>query len=147
MLMELMFAILEKWLIDGTKHLPHLWDLCSNEIVVRSAKHILKDVLRDIEDHDIAPAIKHFFNCFFGSVQAVGSEVAANNMQSRTQKKDQGGHQSSGKPSKGQGRFKGGASARKNQSSFMNVSSETLWSDIQEFAKLKYQLSVFIKSL
>ena len=61
--------------------------------------------------------------------------------------KDQGGHQSSGKPSKGQGRFKGGASARKNQLSFMNVSSETLWSDIQEFAKLKYQVSVFIKSL
>ena len=58
-----------------------------------------------------------------------------------------GGHQSSGKPSKGQGRFKGGASARKNQSSFMNVSSETLWSDIQEFVKLKYQVSVFIKSL
>ena len=27
---------------EGTKHLPHLWDLCSNEIVVRSAKHILK---------------------------------------------------------------------------------------------------------
>ena len=39
------------------------------------------------------------------------------------------------------------ASARKNQLSFMNVSSETLWSDIQEFAKLKYQVSVFIKSL
>ena len=60
---------------------------------------------------------------------------------------DQGGHQSSGKPSKGQGRFKGGASARKNQSSLMNVISETLWSDIQEFDKLKYQVSVFIKSL
>ncbi|KAK7817560.1 clustered mitochondria protein [Quercus suber] len=127
---------------DGTKHLPHLWDLCSNEIVVRSAKHILKDVLRDIEDHDIAPAISHFFNCFFGSIQAVGSKVAANNMQSRTHKKDQGGHQSSGKPSKGQGRFKGGASARKNQLSFMNVSSETLWSDIKEFAKLKYQFEL-----
>lgn len=27
---------------DGTKHLPHLWDLCSNEIIVRCAKHILK---------------------------------------------------------------------------------------------------------
>ncbi|KAL0006699.1 hypothetical protein SO802_008201 [Lithocarpus litseifolius] len=127
---------------DGTKHLPHLWDLCSNEIVVRSAKHILKDVLRDIEDHDIAPAISHFFNCFFGSVQAVGSKVAANNMQSRTHKKDQGSHQSSGKPSKGQGRFKGGASARKNQSSFMNLSSETPWSNIQEFAKLKYQFEL-----
>ena len=29
----------------------------------------------------------------------------------------------------------------------MNVSSETLWSDIQEFVKLKYQVSVFIGSL
>uniref|UniRef100_A0A2N9G2F0 CLU central domain-containing protein n=1 Tax=Fagus sylvatica TaxID=28930 RepID=A0A2N9G2F0_FAGSY len=124
------------------KHLPHLWDLCSNEIVVRSAKHILKDVLRDIEDHDIAGAISHFFNCFFGTFQAVGTKVTANNMQSRTHRKDQGGHQSSGKPSRGQGRWKGGASARKNQSSFMNVSSETLWSDIQEFAKLKYQIEL-----
>uniref|UniRef100_A0A2N9JB23 CLU central domain-containing protein n=1 Tax=Fagus sylvatica TaxID=28930 RepID=A0A2N9JB23_FAGSY len=127
---------------DGTKHLPHLWDLCSNEIVVRSAKHILKDVLRDIEDHDIAGAISHFFNCFFGTFQAVGTKVTANNMQSRTHRKDQGGHQSSGKPSRGQGRWKGGASARKNQSSFMNVSSETLWSDIQELAKLKYQIEL-----
>lgn len=25
-----------------TKHLPHLWDLCTTEIIVRSAKHILK---------------------------------------------------------------------------------------------------------
>ncbi|KAL0006693.1 hypothetical protein SO802_008195 [Lithocarpus litseifolius] len=56
--------------------------------------------------------------------------------------RDQGGHQSSGKPSKGQGRFKGGALTRKNQLSFMNVSSETLWSDIQEFAKLKYQFEL-----
>ena len=34
------FAFLQ--VADRTKHLPHLWDLCSNEIVVRSAKHILK---------------------------------------------------------------------------------------------------------
>ncbi|KAG4947736.1 hypothetical protein JHK87_043743 [Glycine soja] len=27
----------------GTKHLPHLWDLCNSEIVVRSAKHIIKE--------------------------------------------------------------------------------------------------------
>lgn len=27
---------------EGTRHMPHLWDLCSNEIVVRSAKHIVK---------------------------------------------------------------------------------------------------------
>ena len=61
---------------------------------------------------------------------------------------DQGGHQSSGKPSRGHGKWKGGgASARKNQSSYMNVSSETLWSDIQEFAILKYQVLIVNKSL
>ena len=43
--------------------------------------------------------------------------------------------------------WKGGASARNNQSSFMNVSSETLWSDIQEFTKLKYQVLVIHKTL
>ena len=54
---------------------------------------------------------------------------------------DQAGHQSSGKFSKGRGKWKGGASGRKNQSLYMNVCSETLWLDIQEFAKLKYQVS------
>lgn len=45
---SLMYCMLTFFLLrflqvaDGTKHLPHLWDLCSNEIVVRSAKHILK---------------------------------------------------------------------------------------------------------
>nr|XP_011462553.1 PREDICTED: clustered mitochondria protein [Fragaria vesca subsp. vesca] len=127
---------------EGTRHLPHLWDLCSNEIVVRSAKHILKDVLRDTEDHDIGPAICHFFNCFFGSNQAVGSKVTANSSQSRIPKKEQAGHQSPGKRSKGQGRWKGGASTKKNISSYMDVSSEILWSDIQEFAKLKYEFEL-----
>ncbi|KAM1158105.1 hypothetical protein FF1_028638 [Malus domestica] len=127
---------------DGTRHLPHLWDLCSNEIMVRSAKHILKDALRETDDHDIGPTITHFFNCFFGSYQAVGSKVTANNMQSRTPKKEQTGQKSPGKSSKGQGKLKDRASARKSRSSFMLASSETLWSDIQEFAKLKYQFEL-----
>ncbi|XP_038720108.1 clustered mitochondria protein-like isoform X2 [Tripterygium wilfordii] len=123
---------------EGTEHFPHLWDLCSNEIVVRSAKHILKDVLRDTEDHDLGPAISHFLNCLFGRCQA-GS---INSIQPRSQKKDQPGHQSSGKSSKGKTRGKTGAAVRKNQSSYMNVSSESLWSDIQEFAKVKYQFDL-----
>ncbi|XP_048329363.2 clustered mitochondria protein isoform X1 [Ziziphus jujuba] len=127
---------------DGTRHLPHLWDLCSSEIVVRSAKHIFKAVLRDTEDHDLGPAISHFFNCFFGSCSAVASKVSANSVQSRTPKKDQMGHQSPGKHSRGQARWKGGASARKNQSSYMNISSESLWLDIQEFARVKYQFEL-----
>lgn len=47
----------------------------------------LQDALRETDDHDIGPAISHFFNCFFGSSQAVGSKVAANSVQSRTPKK------------------------------------------------------------
>ncbi|KAG5222979.1 clustered mitochondria protein [Salix suchowensis] len=127
---------------EGTKHLPHLWDLCSNEIVVRSAKHLLKDLLRDTDDSDLGPAISHFFNCFFGSCQAVGVKVSTNSSPSRaTKKQEQAGNHSSRKSSRGQTRWKG-ASARKNQSSYMNVSSETLWSDLQELAKLKYEFEL-----
>ncbi|KAI9402422.1 hypothetical protein POPTR_001G271200v4 [Populus trichocarpa] len=126
---------------EGTKHLPHLWDLCSNEIIVRSAKHLLKDLLRDTDDNHLGPAISHFYNCFFGSCQAVGLKVSTNNSPSRATKKEQASNHSSRKSSRGQTRWKG-ASARKNQSSYMNVSSETLWSDLQELAKLKYEFEL-----
>ncbi|XVE76684.1 hypothetical protein DITRI_Ditri13aG0001300 [Diplodiscus trichospermus] len=126
---------------NGTKHLPHLWDLCSNEIVVRSAKHILKDVLRDTEDHDLGLAISHILNCFFGSCLAVGAKLTSS-IQSKNQKKEQASHLSSGKTLRGHARWKGKASARKNLSSYMNVSSEALWSDLQKFAKLKYQFEL-----
>jgi protein TIF31 len=56
---------------------------------------------------------------------------------------EQASNHSSRKSSRGQTRWKG-ASARKNQSSYMNVSSETLWSDLQELAKLKYEVSFTI---
>lgn len=47
----------------------------------------MQDVLRNTEDHDIGPAISHFFNCFFGSYQAVGVKATANSTQARTSKK------------------------------------------------------------
>ncbi|KAI3740028.1 hypothetical protein L2E82_30445 [Cichorium intybus] len=123
---------------DGTKHLPHLWDLCSNEIVVRCAKHILKDVLRDTADHDIGHAVAHFYNCLFGDCQAVSGKGVANNTQSKNQKKEV-----SGKSGKGHSRSKAGtaASSRK-QASCMSLSSESLWADILEFAKVKYQFEL-----
>ncbi|KAI3984330.1 hypothetical protein MKX01_011284 [Papaver californicum] len=112
-----------------TKHLPHIWDLCAIEIVVRSAKHVLKDLLRDSHDHDIGPAISHFFNCFFGNGHPQGS---------KSQKKDQ----ASGKSSKGQTKLRNGASEKKNQSSYAHITHESLWSDICEFAKFKYQFEL-----
>ncbi|CAM8964845.1 unnamed protein product [Rhodiola kirilowii] len=121
---------------DKTKHLPHLWDLCSNEIVVRSAKHIFKDLLRDTEDHHLGSAISHFLNCFFGRSQAITSKIAGG-IPSKTQKKDQSSNQSS----KGQARSKA-QSSKKNPSSYVNISSDSLWLDISEFAKNKYQFDI-----
>lgn len=46
---------------------------------------------------------------------------------------------------KAQGRGKGKASGKKSFASYMMVDSNILWSDIQEFAKAKYDVScVFI---
>ncbi|KAM7512311.1 hypothetical protein LguiB_011186 [Lonicera macranthoides] len=129
---------------DGTKHLPHLWDLCTNEIVVRSAKHILKDIMRDTEDHDLAPAISHFLNCLFGNCQAVAGKAVANTSQSKTLKKGTNpqDHQSPGKSSKGNTKLKNGVSPKRKQSSYLSLTSTSLWSDILEFAKLKYQFEL-----
>ncbi|KAF9597346.1 hypothetical protein IFM89_017249 [Coptis chinensis] len=127
---------------DMTKHLPHIWDLCAVEIVVRSAKHILKDILRDSQDHDLGPAVSHFLNCFFGHIQPHGTKGAANNTPSKTQKKDQAGHQVSGKSSKAQARSKSLTSARPTQASYMHITSESLWSSIDGFAKFKYQFEL-----
>lgn len=45
----------------------------------------MQDLLRDSEDHDLANTISHFYNCFFGNIQAVSNKGGANN--SRNQKK------------------------------------------------------------
>ncbi|GER48746.1 clustered mitochondria protein homolog [Striga asiatica] len=119
---------------EGVRHMPHLWDLCSNEIVVRSAKHVVKDLLRDTEDHDLGLAISHFFNCFVGKVQSDSS--------SKSQKKVHSGHHASRKSTKGQAKLKNGGYLRKKESVYLSFTTDSLWSDIQEFAKLKYQFEL-----
>ncbi|XP_043691456.1 clustered mitochondria protein isoform X2 [Telopea speciosissima] len=125
-----------------TKHLPHIWDLCVGEIIVRSAKHIVKDILRESQDQDLGSAISHFLNCFFGNCQSGGTKGSANSMQSRTQKKDQASQQASSKSSKGHARLKSAAYARKNQSPYLHINSDGLWTDIVDFAKFKYQFEL-----
>ncbi|XP_042008501.1 clustered mitochondria protein-like [Salvia splendens] len=127
---------------EGTRHMPHMWDLCSNEIVIRSAKHVIKDALRDTEDHDIAHAISHFLNCFAGMVQVVSAKGVANSLHTKSHKKGQSGHHASGKSSKAQAKSKSGSYVKKKQSLFLSFTTESLWADIQEFAKLKYQFEL-----
>lgn len=120
---------------EGTRHMPHLWDLCLSEIVARSAKHILKDILRDTVDHDLGRATSLFFNCLFGNISSKSVAGLTNN---RSQKKDHVG-QSSFKSSKGQAKLKNLESIKQDKPLFLGITSDSLWSDIQEFAKLKYQ--------
>lgn len=47
----------------------------------------MQDILRDTEDHDLAHAISHFFNCFLGEVQAVSAKGVVNSSHSKLQKK------------------------------------------------------------
>lgn len=124
---------------EGTKHMPHLYDLCTNEIAIRAAKHLLKDALRGTEDHDIGPSIAHFFNCFFGNSQGATDKSGSNHVQHRSQKKEQGGHQ---KSSKVKAKWRNASSVKISSSSYLSMSSEGLWSDIFEFAKVKYKFNL-----
>ncbi|XP_042414071.1 clustered mitochondria protein-like [Zingiber officinale] len=123
------------------KHLPHLLDICSLEIIVRSTKHFLKDLLRESEDHDLGLAISHFFNCFIGNVLPVGSKGNLDNVQLKVQKKGLD-HHSKHKYMKGQMRWNHGDFSRKNQLAHALLTSEGLWSQIKEFAQFKYQFEL-----
>ena len=70
----------------GNMHLPHLWGLYNNEIVVKYAKHVIKDLLKDTKDQDPALAVFHpyYAYSFFEKqilIDAIcqrGEHVAAN---------------------------------------------------------------------
>lgn len=124
---------------EGTRHMPHLWELCTNEIAVRAAKHLLKDIVRDTDDHELGPSVAHFFNCFFGNSQVVSEKSSGSNLQRRSQKKEQGGHQ---KSVKGKYRSRNGSFVKKSSPLYTGLSAEGLWSDILEFAKIKYQFDL-----
>ncbi|CAN6280189.1 unnamed protein product [Urochloa humidicola] len=121
------------------KHLPHLWDLFSAEIIVRSAKHVIKEILRQSPDHDIGPAIAHFLNCFVGKVPGASTKGSLGSAQSKTQK----GHENSQtqKPMKGQ-KQNNTAASRKGLSTYSHLTSDGIWSSIKEFTKSKYQFEV-----
>ncbi|XP_010695371.2 clustered mitochondria protein [Beta vulgaris subsp. vulgaris] len=124
---------------EGTRHMPHLWDLCTNEIAVRAAKHLLKDIVRDTDDHELGPSVTHFFNCFFGNSQVVSEKSSGSNFLRRSQKKEQSSHQ---KSVKGKYRSKNESSLKKSSPLYMGMSADGLWSDILEFAKIKYQFDL-----
>ncbi|XP_062220117.1 clustered mitochondria protein-like [Phragmites australis] len=123
------------------KHLPHLWDLFSAEIIVRSAKHVIKEILRQSPDHDIGPAIAHFLNCFVGKVLVASTKGSLGSTQLKTQKGQE--NSQTHKSTKGQKLSHGAASASgKGLSAYLHLTSDKIWSSIKEFAKRKYQFEV-----
>jgi protein TIF31 len=47
---------------------PVIRDLCLREMITRVAKHILNEQLVDTAPYNVAPAIAHFLNTFFGKI-------------------------------------------------------------------------------
>ncbi|KAL5207899.1 hypothetical protein ABZP36_032334 [Zizania latifolia] len=121
------------------KHLPHLWDLFSSEIIVRSAKHVVKEILRQCPDHDIGPAIAHFLNCFFGNIVAASTKGSVDGTNLKIQK----GHEKIQNQKSTKGQKSSLSAASKNiLPTFSHRTSDGVWSNIKEFAKHKYLFEV-----
>eukprot|EP00252_Welwitschia_mirabilis_P007752 TRINITY_DN19429_c0_g1_i1.p1 TRINITY_DN19429_c0_g1~~TRINITY_DN19429_c0_g1_i1.p1 ORF type:complete len:1424 (-),score=348.01 TRINITY_DN19429_c0_g1_i1:430-4701(-) len=133
-----------------TKNLPHIWDLCVIEMVVRAVKHVLKGVLRETQDHDLGGAISHFFNCFLGRdpPAAPNSKVGSGQAGDKSRKKGKSGVSKKDNNSKSPGnsgtkdsrnntRMKGGQ-----QPSYLCITSDLVWIDIKEYVKFKYQFDL-----
>ncbi|KAH9555476.1 hypothetical protein CY35_08G115300 [Sphagnum magellanicum] len=113
-----------------TENLPHVWDLCIVEMVIRSAKHILKGVLRETLDQDVGGAIAHFFNCL------VGPETAPSNSEVTVV--------SNGKPEKSEANSE--EVATEIQPSYLCITPTLVWTDIHEGVKFKYQMGVALSA-
>ncbi|KAH9321375.1 hypothetical protein KI387_016014 [Taxus chinensis] len=140
------------------KHLPHIVDLCVVEMVVRAAKHVLKGVLRETQDHDLGGAIAHFFNCFLGH-DVPTSAKAASAVGDKPRKKGKGVHlkkaanqlassadnaskfivEACKKDSKTLLQSK---TTGQMQSSYLCITSELVWIDITECVKFKYEFEL-----
>ncbi|KAK3158921.1 hypothetical protein QOZ80_2AG0143400 [Eleusine coracana subsp. coracana] len=121
------------------KHLPHLWDLFCSEIIVRSAKHVIKEILRQSPDHDVGPAIAHFLNCFLGKIQPASTKGSVG---SSTQSENQKGHENSQTQISSKVKKLSQGAARKDLSAYSPLTSDSVWSKIKEFTKYKYQFDV-----
>eukprot|EP00250_Pteridium_aquilinum_P016315 c23046_g1_i1 orf=399-4781(+) len=143
-----------------SKQLPHIWDLCVVEMVTRTAKHVLKGILRATQDHDVGGAIAHFFNCYTGHDPPAGtSPTNSEKISDAPIAQASGKPGTPDKPDKGKKKGKGGkkfvdSSGSNNastglvkddignQASYLCVTSELIWKDIHEAVKFKYQFDL-----
>ncbi|KAH7444315.1 hypothetical protein KP509_02G073000 [Ceratopteris richardii] len=140
-----------------SKHLPHIWDLCIVEVVTRTAKHVLKGILRATQDHDVGGAIAHFLNCYTG--HDIPQSASIGNIEKSPEVSTTQPHGKSGSSEKGK---KKGKSGRKSAdsvgsdnnstglikddttspASYLCVTSDLIWKDIREAVKFKYQFDL-----
>ncbi|KAG0576037.1 hypothetical protein KC19_5G050100 [Ceratodon purpureus] len=112
------------------EHLPHIWDLTVVEMVVRAAKHVLKGVLRETLDQNVGGAIAHFFNCLVGpesakpDVEEGSTEPSGKSETKTTSGKSLSTEASEAKPS------------------YLCITPDLVWSDIEESVKFKYQFDL-----
>lgn len=153
---------------NSSKQFPHIWDLCVVEMVTRTAKHVLKGVLRETQDHHVGGAITHFFNCLLGhdipvEPPSIESEKSSEDSSAKSfgkagtpekvRKKGKGGHHKKAtevsSPDTKHGVFesKDGENDARNKvvdsrPSYLCITPDLVWKDIHEGVKLKYQFEL-----
>ncbi|CAI5465530.1 unnamed protein product [Closterium sp. Yama58-4] len=129
--------------------------LCVAEMVVRATKHVLKAVLRETLEQDVAGAIAHFLNCFLGTstttppptLPGVGdtdkTEGGAAGGGGKKKKKGKGGEKKDGEERKEEGEEKKEAFLFVvDVPGYTRITADMVWSDITEGVKYKYQFEI-----
>ncbi|CAI7920611.1 unnamed protein product [Closterium sp. NIES-54] len=129
--------------------------LCVAEMVVRATKHVLKAVLRETLEQDVAGAIAHFLNCFLGTstttppptLPGVGdtdkTEGGAAGGGGKKKKKGKGGERKDGEERKEEGEEKKEAFLFVvDVPGYTRITADMVWSDITEGVKYKYQFEI-----
>ncbi|KAL3680571.1 hypothetical protein R1sor_023527 [Riccia sorocarpa] len=144
------------------KHLPHVWDLCVVEMIVRAAKHVLKGVLRETLDQDVGGAIAHFFNCLVGDETLSTPDTETTTEASPVKQAEEVGDakppESNGKVNRKKKNKIKGTSAQNSESdksktesqekkpesrpSYLCITAKLVWIDIRECVKFKYQFEL-----
>ncbi|CAI5969203.1 unnamed protein product, partial [Closterium sp. NIES-65] len=129
--------------------------LCVAEMVVRATKHVLKAVLRETLEQDVAGAIAHFLNCFLGTstttppptLPGVGDTDKAEGGTAggggKKKKKGKGGERKDGEERKEEGEEKKEAFLFVvDVPGYTRITADMVWSDITEGVKYKYQFEI-----
>ncbi|GAB1604633.1 clustered mitochondria protein homolog [Argonauta hians] len=75
-------------IISKFPQISYLYTIAVSELVCLSAKHTFKAYMQGVAQMHLSSALSHFLNCFLGSFQSPNSQVAAEDLQKNSKKRN-----------------------------------------------------------